>query len=104
MTTTCTGCGYPRPCTCQPQPGNTTGNPCRECGWRFGDHRLDCSHHPRADAVLPVHYRDDGYAAGDKQRGLCPHSGTGNMAHGCPNGCEGAREHYANDGHPRCAS
>ncbi|OBG21506.1 hypothetical protein A5768_25705 [Mycolicibacterium fortuitum] len=58
--------------------------------------------HPDAGLPLPVHHLDEGHLAADKQRGVCPHSGTGDMADGCPRGCEGAREHYSNDGHPQC--
>jgi len=58
--------------------------------------------HPDAGLPLPIHHLDEGYSAADKQRGVCPHSGTGDMAHGCPHGCHGAGEHYSNDGHPQC--
>lgn len=54
---------------------------------------------------LPVHYRDDDYpgVSGRPQLGLiCDYSGTGDMQQGCPRGCAGAREHYANDGHLEC--
>lgn len=52
------------------------------------------------DDALPTHHLDEDY--GGRQRGVCPHSGTGNMADGCPRGCEGASEHYSNDGHRAC--
>lgn len=55
--------------------------------------------------TLPTHYRDDDVpdASGRPRLGqLCDHSGTGDMEQGCPRGCSGAREHYANDGHPEC--
>lgn len=52
-------------------------------------------------AVLPVHYRDDDLILKYKG-GLCEYSGIGDMDHGCPRGCSGAREHYANDGHEEC--
>jgi hypothetical protein len=49
-----------------------------------------------------VHYRDDNPAT--RQLGqLCDHGGTGDMAAGCPRGCDAARSHYANDGHLGCA-
>ncbi|MDD4865573.1 MAG: hypothetical protein PHQ28_00085 [Mycobacterium sp.] len=50
---------------------------------------------------LPTHYRDDDPYSRHLGK-LCEHSGTGDMSAGCPRGCEGARTHYANDGHPQC--
>ena len=47
-----------------------------------------------ASVALPIHYRDNGE--------LCDYSGTIH-ANGCPRGCDGARYHYTNDGHPQCA-
>lgn len=49
--------------------------------------------------TYPEHYRDG------ENRGLCPWSGTvrENENVPCPNGCAGAKEHYANDGHKECA-
>lgn len=58
--------------------------------------------HQHAERVLPVHYRDDNPATGQLGQ-LCDHAGTGDIAAGCPRGCDGARSHYANDGHPGCA-
>lgn len=58
--------------------------------------------HPDAGLPLPTHHLDEGWRKEDQQRGICPHSGTGDMAQGCPRGCEGAKEHYSNDGHPQC--
>jgi hypothetical protein len=53
------------------------------------------------DENLPIHYLDD---AGGQQRGECPHSGgSRNSLGGCPRGCAGATQHYANDGHAGCA-
>jgi len=49
------------------------------------------------DNALPTHYRDD-------DRTLCDHSGTIPAEPGvCPRGCDGASEHYSNDGHRACA-
>lgn len=50
---------------------------------------------------LPVHFRDDDPNHGHRGE-LCDFSGTGDMDQGCPRGCNGAKEHYANDGHPEC--
>lgn len=52
-----------------------------------------------AQPRLPIHYRDDDPNHG-RSGGLCPWSGTVGLI--CPFGCAGAREHYANDGHPEC--
>ena len=53
------------------------------------------------DDALPIHHLDadrDG-----QQRGVCPHSGGSRTdGGGCPRGCEGATEHYSNDGHRGC--
>jgi hypothetical protein len=54
-----------------------------------------------AGLPLPAHNRDDDPYTG-RRGDLCEHSGTGDMARGCPRGCEGALEHYSNDGHPQC--
>jgi len=49
------------------------------------------------DNALPTHYRDDDTT-------LCDHSGTIPAEPGvCPRGCDGASEHYSNDGHRACA-
>ncbi|MFZ2241437.1 MAG: hypothetical protein WAV90_18130 [Gordonia amarae] len=53
------------------------------------------------DDALPIHHLDEDIDG--RQRGVCPHSGTGSMAAGCPRGCDGARHHYSNDGHRNCA-
>lgn len=45
--------------------------------------------------TLPFHYRDSGEP--------CDYSGHKAVDGICPNGCDGARYHYANDGHPECA-
>lgn len=48
------------------------------------------------DNALPTHYRDD-------DRTLCNYSGTIPDEPGvCPRGCDGASEHYSNDGHRVC--
>lgn len=53
------------------------------------------------DTALPYHYLDEDRG---QQRGPCPHSGgIRNSLGGCPRGCSGATEHYANDGHRGCA-
>lgn len=44
--------------------------------------------------TLPVHYRDGGEP--------CPYGGIQTQDGICPNGCDGAHYHYANDGHPEC--
>lgn len=51
--------------------------------------------------ILPHHYRDDDPAHGHRG-GVCPFGGTSQPSGICPYGCGGAREHYANDGHPEC--
>lgn len=54
------------------------------------------------DDALPVHHLDDGPRG--EQRGVCTYSGQARTdTGGCPRGCEGATEHYANDGHRACA-
>lgn len=53
--------------------------------------------------TLPIHYLDDDLGPrGRGQRGECPHSGEATETGRCPRGCDGARYHYANDGHPEC--
>lgn len=54
-----------------------------------------------ADDALPFHYLDEDLNG--QSRGTCPHSGgSRNSLGGCPRGCAGATEHYANDGHRAC--
>lgn len=53
------------------------------------------------DDALPIHHLDED--ADGRQRGVCPHSGgVRNALGGCPRGCDGATEHYSNDGHRGC--
>lgn len=53
------------------------------------------------DDALPIHHLDEDRDG--QQRGVCPHSGGSRTdGGGCPRGCEGATEHYSNDGHRRC--
>jgi hypothetical protein len=52
--------------------------------------------------ALPIHYRDDNPYITSPNAQLCEYGGTGDMAQGCPRGCEGAQEHYSNDGHSQC--
>lgn len=52
------------------------------------------------DDALPIHHLDEVHDG--RQRGICPHSGGGRTGGGCPRGCDGATEHYSNDGHRGC--
>ncbi len=54
------------------------------------------------DDALPIHHLDEDRDG--QERGVCPHSGGSRTdGGGCPpRGCEGATEHYSNDGHRRC--
>lgn len=54
------------------------------------------AHRPASSTTFPFHYRDSGAP--------CEWSGTEGWTEGktCPNGCDGSRTHYANDGHPEC--
>lgn len=53
------------------------------------------------DDALPIHHLDEDLDG--RQRGVCPHSGGSRTeAGGCPRGCDGATEHYSNDGHKAC--
>ncbi len=53
------------------------------------------------DDALPIHHLDEDRDG--QQRGVCPHSGGSRTdGGGCPRGCEGATEHYSNDGHRGC--
>ncbi len=47
-----------------------------------------------SNTTLPYHYRDDGR--------WCKYSNCSSRSGACPAGCDGAHEHYANDGHPEC--
>lgn len=50
---------------------------------------------------LPIHHLDEDRDG--QQRGVCPHSGGSRTdTGGCPRGCDGATEHYSNDGHRAC--
>ena len=48
--------------------------------------------------TFPIHYLDG------ENKGECRFSGSPRTddSQSCPNGCSGARYHYANDGHPEC--
>lgn len=48
--------------------------------------------------TYPIHHLDG------ENRGVCPHSGSLRETDStpCPRGCDGARHHYANDGHADC--
>jgi hypothetical protein len=51
----------------------------------------------RVTTTFPYHYRDE-------DGPVCSWSGTARAGdETCPNGCEGSKHHYANDGHPECA-
>lgn len=53
------------------------------------------------DDALPIHHLDEDRDG--RQRGVCPHSGGSRTdTGGCPRGCDGATEHYSNDGHRAC--
>ncbi len=53
------------------------------------------------DDALPIHHLDEDHDG--RQRGVCPHSGGARASTGgCPRGCDGATEHYSNDGHRAC--
>lgn len=51
----------------------------------------------RLRTTFPYHYRDN-------DGPVCSWSNTARCGdETCPNGCEGSKYHYANDGHPECA-
>lgn len=52
----------------------------------------------RVLTTFPYHYRDN-------DGPVCSWSGSQRLDDDvCPNGCSGSKNHYANDGHPECAT